>query len=290
MKRISFWLMTLALCGLPAHAREKIEGAWELSCITPVDSVENADPGGVINSKWIFDGNGRLQMLQPDQTTAGPDDVATYSIHDGQVELVFQDGSRRYLRNLQFPNRGTMRLPRESGGYSQFRRIPSATTLLEPRSLQRVVEGEIKPGHECDDDTRYDKRDYASLPLHDRLQGTWEVVMYRNLSPRGVPPYGYSNDINVFDTNSLIVHSTANGTDKKFSYVLREGVIYIGDMVMTPSFNQWSQLILTNDGGGQIYLKRLSRNTGKPYPKLALKVVWIGTEPEPEPAGKRDKS
>jgi hypothetical protein len=279
MKRAALCLLLLSICCLPAHAREKIEGAWELTCITPVNSIENSDPVGAINSKWVFDGSGRLQTLDPDQAVASPENISTYSMSDGDVEIILPDGSRRYLRNTQFPNRQTMIIPRSGGGgYLLFRRIPSAATLLEPRSLQRVVEDGIKPGHECDDTTRYDTRDYASLPLQDRLQGTWEIVMYRHLSPRDVPPYGHTNDLYIITADTLTIHSTVNGSDREYAYVLKDGAIRSDDMVMTPSFNQWSQLILTNDGGGQIYLKRLSRSTEKPYPKLTLKVVWTGTE------------
>lgn len=278
-KRTTICLLSLSIYCLPAHARQKIEGAWELACITPVDSIENSDPVGAINSKWVFDGKGRLRMLDPDLAVASPENIGTYSISDGEVEIVLPDGSRRYLRDVRFPNRQTMIVPRRGGGgYLLLRRIPSASTLLEPRSLQRVIEDGIKPGQECDETTQYDTRDYASLPLHDRLQGTWEIVMYRHLSPRGVPPYGHANDLYVIASDTITVHSTANGSDREYAYVLKDGAIRTGDMVMKPSFNQWSQLILTNDGGGQIYLKRLSRNTKKPYPELTLKIVWTGTE------------
>lgn len=274
MKRPALWLGTLALACFSLHARERIEGAWEMSCITPANSIDNTDPNGMANSKWVFDGNGHVEVLNPDQAAGGSDNIATYSINDGDVQIIAKDGSRRYLRDVQFPTSQTMRIRRQSGGYTQFRRIPSAATLLEPRSLQRVVDGPIKPGHECDDNTKYDQRDYASLPLKERLQGTWEVIMYRNLSPRGVPPYGFNNDLYVIGAESLTVHFADGRDDHNFTYTLQDGVMRTDDLIMTPSFNQWSQLILTNDGGGQVYLKRLSRSTSKPFPKLTLKVVW----------------
>lgn len=289
VKRAILCLLLLPLCPT-VHARDKIEGAWELTCITPTDSIENTDPAGAINSKFVFDSTGHLQTLEPDQATASPDTISTYSMNDGDVEIIFPDGSRRYLRNVQFPTRQTMILPRAGGGgYSLFRRIPSASTLLEPRSLQRVSEGDVKRGHECEDTTKYDRRDYASLPLHDRLQGTWEIVMYRHISPHGLPPYGYANDLFIISADTLTIHSALNGKDREVPYALTGGMVRTGDVAMTPSFNQWSQLILTNDDGGQIYLKRLSRNTEKPYPELVLKIVWTGIE-EAHSEGKDDNS
>jgi hypothetical protein len=280
--RPALWLGALALVCSPLHAKKPVEGAWEAICVTPVNSVEDTNPGGIINSKWVFDGAGHIAIMQPDQSTVSPDGVATYSLKHGELQLIFKDGSRRYLNDIQFPTRQTMRMPKNSGGYTLFRRIPSASTLLEPRSLQRVFEGDVEPGHECDEETKYDQQDYASLPLAERLLGTWEVIMYRDLSQHGIPPYGFGNDLCVIDNTTLIVHSAYDGTDYRTSYTLKDGAIRTDDLVMTPTFNQWSQLILTNEGGGKLYLKRLSRSTSKPYPKPTLKVVWIGTVDDKE--------
>jgi hypothetical protein len=159
--------------------------------------------------------------------------------------------------------------------YARFDRTGGANAEIEKRSLQVVANETVG-----DDLQPVSLEVDESLPLPARLIGVWEVIAampYGN-SRRDLPPYGFLNDLWVFDAQHLQLDLRVNNTTAISSWSVSSNTLTISKDKGHPtqlsfSFDRWGHLFV-DTGEMKFELKHLTAD-GSRIPKVPLKVVLL---------------
>jgi hypothetical protein len=181
---------------------------------------------------------------------------------------------------VSFSNAETMLFKPQYASTRRFQKLSGPNVLLEPKSLQLIQTNTGTVPTNVQDAVKYDTADYSALPLIKRIEGIWEVMGYRYISPHQLPPYGFFNDIWTIDGGKVNLYLQAQQKSGSFSYVLNNKDLVLTNasgqgkstgLTWSISFDEWGHMQLSS-GDGDIVFKLVSKAT-KGTVELPVKIV-----------------
>jgi len=228
--------------------------------------------------------DGKLYFIRPTGIEDAKTPCATYRIEGTRRTIRLSGQEQAYVAVLSMPTPDTLVVTQLGGDIWRYRRIlgDNATSKrIEPLSVERLpsLEGEHSGPIE------YDTRDYSALPQSKRIIGSWEVIAHKGVASDEAPPYGYFNDVWMFDGNTLVVNergSPQNHRSPPSPYELKDGVLRMGKGTTgaSVSYNEWGHLVL-GMGSHVVILKRMSTSPAPTrLPPLRIALLSLLGEPE----------
>ena len=262
---------------------EDLSGVWLLIEKTPLHKMDS-NPNGMINSKFYFDsGSSRLTVSNPDFIEEGKEQTIDYECNDSSLIFKLSEKNKitqdilslnnnilklRFYRN----NLNNVRVEYYQIYKKQVNKSP--VDLFEPYSIEVLKNN--KWGRQLNmSDVDYDKVDYSSQNLTDRILGVWEVNKYEDVPRNDFPPYGFLNDIYVISKDQFCVYSQHKDKKHCGAYSLEKTILntHFNSNTLSEdlSFNKWGHLVLTSMGI-DVSLKLISKNVDK-IPHIPVKIV-----------------
>jgi hypothetical protein len=269
------WCFLLATTVTSAAPTDAIQGTWRLTEAL-IPTLADSNPSGIPAVKEHYSADGRLYFIGPDAVMDAKTQWANYRI-EGNKRIARVGAGPEYVATIAFPTPDTLVVIQARGDRWHYVRIKgnNAPNLpIEPLSVEVLKSKDA----ETNPPTEYDTRDYSTLPLEQRLIGNWEVVEHRGVAQATAPPYGFLNDVWVFDGSKRVILARAKApavAPAASSYTTKKDAIEIegNDRPIQVSFNSWGHVTL-DFSGHMIRLKLISKDfSGKlslPPVKIAL--------------------
>jgi hypothetical protein len=270
------WLFVLATDLASAAPADGIQGTWRLTEAL-IPTLADSNPNGIPAVKEHYSADGRLYFIGPDAVMDAKTQWANYRI-EGNKRIARVGAGPEYVATIEFPTPDTLVVIQARGDRWRYVRIKSDNAVnlpIEPLSVEvlKPKDGGANPPIE------YDTRDYSALPLDQRLVGTWEVVEHRGVAQAAAPPYGYLNDVWVFDGSKRGILARAKASmdaPSASSYSVKQGAIEIegNDRPVPVSFNSWGHVTL-DFSGHMIRLKLISKDASGKLPLPPVKITLL---------------
>lgn len=282
MRKLLILCTLLASAPLMAATPAPIQGTWQLVEVAMPDTY-NASPTGVEARKENYSSDGHLCMIAADATRISPAMPCLDYRIAGHQRIVTDSDGESYTATFAFPDPNTLVVTQDGGSVWHYARLVGANAVarkLEPLSVEILKTQREFPS------VSYDTHDYTALPPDQRLVGVWEVVAHANVDPTEAPPYGFFNDIWIFDGKTMShiqrpQSSNAIVADAGLPYTIKGHAIASDGMpAIKFSFNAWGHLIMDLNGA-TIRLKLVSKHVTTPPPLPPLKIVLTSLAGEP---------
>lgn len=265
-----------------AGAATPIAGTWRLDEVV-MPNTYSASPAGVEARKEVYTRDGQLCVIAADANRIDPSaPCLEYRIEDGHRIITDADG-KEYTASLAFNGADQLDVTQDGGSewhYSRLTGANAAATKLEPVSVEVLKTQRNLPA------LAHDSHDYSSLPPARRLTGVWEVVAHGNVDPQEAPPYGFLNDLWIFDGKAMARIERPQAGDAivaggKLPYAVDGSTLTSPGMPSIRfSFNAWGHLILDLDGQ-TIRLKLIDKHVEKPrLPPLKIVLTRLADAPD----------
>jgi hypothetical protein len=272
-----------ALAALVAQTAlaQQVQGTWQLVEVL-VPSVADSNPRGIPTVKEHYTADGRLYFIAPTEVMSDTTQWVTCRI-EGAKRTVRAANGRTAVATLSFPDPETLIVTQRGGDQWRYTRLKgddAPNRRLEPLSV------EVLKTSDADNTSafRYDDRDYSSQPLKKRVIGVWEVIAYRNVPIQDAPPYGFLNDVWIFDTSSVSIVVRMRGSEQKglkLTYSLKDGKFEMQsqDSPVRVTFDAWGHMVL-DFGNHTIVLKLITKNAAQKATLPPVKVALMSLQGE----------
>ena len=270
-----FFITSGAALASPA---DDIQGTWQLVEVV-ISSLADSNPRGIPAVKEHYSADGRLYFIAPTAVMGSKTQWASYQIEGNRRTVRIANGPP-YVATIAFPGPDELLVTQQAGDRWRYRRLKgneAPNRRIEPLSVEVL---QTRAGDQ-QATIEYDTRDYSALPSDKRLIGIWEVIARGNVLRQETPPYGFLNDVWIFDgsTVSTIIRAKSNTQpSSKRTYAVRDDTIEVesGDSRASIhiSFDLWGHLILDFKGRNTVTLKLINKaasdNPGLPPLKIVL--------------------
>lgn len=282
MRTLLVLCMLLFAAPLVAATTGDIHGTWQLVQVV-MPNTYTSSPAGIEARKENYSSDGHLCMISADASAISADTPCLAYRIDGDQRIVTDVAGRSYTATIAFPDPNTLIVTQDGGSVWHYARLVGANAVarkLEPLSVEILKTQREFPS------VSYDTHDYTALPPDQRLVGVWEVVAHANVDPTEAPPYGFFNDIWIFDGKTMShiqrpQSSNAIVADAGLPYTIKGHAIASDGMpAIKFSFNAWGHLIMDLNGA-TIRLKLVSKHVTTPPPLPPLKIVLTSLAGEP---------
>jgi hypothetical protein len=258
-------------------AANRLVGTWELIETSPVALMDSI-PSGVPNRKEYYSPDGSVFFVAPDQKLGSTPALWRYSF-DGARRRLFTPDGKSVETPVVFLSPDRMKLvhgPSDEWTYARLTGPAAYDRELEPHSVERVQTASATTAPS----PTYDTRDYSSLRTEERIKGLWELASIKDVPPRDVPPYGFTNDAWLVTGDRLCVvrpsTTLAEGVCAPAS--LNAGSLQVSGQAehsgtYAVSFDRWQRLVLSGPSGTRTF-KLVSRDTSA-VPPLPVTIVIL---------------
>ena len=278
-------LLSLVLNSARALPADDIQGTWQLIEVV-IPSLVESNPRGIPAVKEHYSADGRLYFIAPTAAMDSKTQWASYQI-EGNRRTVRIGNGPPYVATIAFPGPDELIVTQRAGDRWRYRRLKgnkAPNQRIEPLSVEVL---KSKDGDQLAA-TEYDTRDYSALPPDKRLVGVWEVIARGNVLRQEAPPYGFLNDVWVFDGSmvSTIIRANSNAQPPaKRTYAVSGDTIHIESGASKAasihmSFNSWGHLILDFKGRNRVTLKLISKAASDNPALPPLKIVLLHLQGE----------
>jgi hypothetical protein len=268
-----------------ASPTDDIQGTWQLLEVV-VSSLADSNPRGIPAVKEHYSADGRLYFIAPTAVMDSKTQWASYQI-EGSRRTVRIGNGPPYVATIAFSGPDELIVTQRAGDRWRYRRLKgneAPNQRIEPLSVEVLK----TKGGDQQAATEYDTRDYSALPPDKRLVGVWEVIARGNVLRQEAPPYGFLNDVWVFDGSmvSTTIRAKSNAQPlAKRTYAVRGDTVDIESgsskgASIHMSFNSWGHLVLDFKGRNTVTLKLISKAASDNPPLPPIKIVLLHLQGE----------
>jgi hypothetical protein len=258
-------------------AAQSLAGTWHLVRVT-IPDPEDTNPSGILNVKEHYTSDGRLCVIPPDGALTAQTPCFPYALK-GSTRTVSMPDGESFRAQVSFSDENTLVVRQEMGDLWSYRRLQTSdapNSRLEPVSVEEFSGGDGTQ-------VSYASAPVTSMPLSQRLLGTWEEVAHCGVSPHDAPPYGFFNNLWTFSP-SVLVHTIRRGRtserEEPKRYAVKDSTLQVGETsTLSVTFNEWGHLVL-GQGEQTVILKYLANDTTAPSALPTLKIALLSLRGE----------